>query len=565
MPHLVRLRFVKIPYGILIPFVMSILMGETQMNAAHSAPISNLLISEVYYDTPGVDADEEWIELVNIGEVEINLSSYKIGDEELWGGGEGMMRFPEGATLQAGDTVIIAQTSRGFSAIFGRKPDFEFQNTEPDVPDMQPYRFWASGDIRLSNDGDEVLILDSANAKVDLVAYGDSDVNQDGIYEGTPVGGVFRGQSIERAPVNCDTNTSADWQPSRTPAPWEISFSGYCLLDTDDHTGQLLPIGAIQGRQDVASHVNQTVSFRGVVTGFLEDQNERGAIFHTIYVQDLPGHEDGDPHTSDGIAIFAGTTRPDIELGDIVTVTGMVTEFYGLTEIDDHNLSIEVESRGDLMPEPVEINPPPARDDADSYLEKFEGMLVELPQSVVVGPTHEGCGFAVVPAVSGLVHIHHELDRQRLGFVVNVLHPSDVNCADIPSLNVGDVVNGLFGPLTYHFDRYKLVYQRAEDLEISPKDLGIIWQPPSLVEGQYSIASFNLNDYFGGDGQADIGSSASFRQDQISIKRDKYIHVIGQILSCPSILAVQEVENADLLHDLAGELDGVCGFTYQDG
>ncbi len=111
MPLLVRLRFVKIPYGILIPFVMSILMGETQMNAAHSAPISNLLISEVYYDTPGVDADEEWIELVNIGEVEINLSSYKIGDEELWGGGEGMMRFPEGATLQAGVTAIIAQTS----------------------------------------------------------------------------------------------------------------------------------------------------------------------------------------------------------------------------------------------------------------------------------------------------------------------------------------------------------------------------------------------------------------------------------------------------------------------
>ena len=75
-----------------------------------------VLITEVYYNTPGSDGDEEWIEIANVGTAVIDLSDYKIGDEELIGGREGMKRFPEGALIEPGQVVIVAQTAVAFRA-----------------------------------------------------------------------------------------------------------------------------------------------------------------------------------------------------------------------------------------------------------------------------------------------------------------------------------------------------------------------------------------------------------------------------------------------------------------
>ncbi|HRO92011.1 MAG TPA: hypothetical protein PLC06_16040, partial [Promineifilum sp.] len=101
----------------------------------------------------------------------------------------------------------------------------------------------------------------------------------------------------------------------------------------------LLPIGAIQGMGDVSPYLNRFVNFRGVVVGRYEDVNTRGDVYYTLFVQDIPGAGDADPATSDGIAVFLGRQpRPDISLGAVVTVGGKVTEFYGLTEIDDKGL-----------------------------------------------------------------------------------------------------------------------------------------------------------------------------------------------------------------------------------
>ncbi|MCA9927757.1 MAG: lamin tail domain-containing protein, partial [Anaerolineales bacterium] len=223
-----------------------------------------LLITELYYDTPGDDGQEEWIEITNVGTAVILLSDIRIGDEESSGGREGMKRFPEGAQIGPEQSLIIAQTAVGFRALFGFNPHFEMIDSDSTVPNMRNSRLWATGDVALANDGDEVLLLQDA-AILDAVNYGDSTH-----YFAPSVAGVFRGQSIERVPANCDSNTAADWQPARVPTPGTVQLDAQCTAVVAAELETLPTVGDIQGTTDISPMVNEIVSFRGVVTGWLE-------------------------------------------------------------------------------------------------------------------------------------------------------------------------------------------------------------------------------------------------------------------------------------------------------
>ena len=173
------------------------------------------LISEVFYDTPGTDSNEEWIELYNPTTSAIDLSNYKLGDEETKGGGEGMYRFPAGASIAPGAKITVALKSTGFFALYGFKPNYEVTNTDSSVPDMSVYSAWATGTIALSNTGDEVLLLNGSDVPVDVVTYGS------GSYPGVTAHAlVATGHSLERSPANQDTNNCAvDFVDRNPPTP----------------------------------------------------------------------------------------------------------------------------------------------------------------------------------------------------------------------------------------------------------------------------------------------------------------------------------------------------------
>ncbi len=56
-----------------------------------------VLITEVMNDPSGAEPDGEWIELYNPGSSPVDLSVYKLGDEETMGEMEGMVIFPGGS------------------------------------------------------------------------------------------------------------------------------------------------------------------------------------------------------------------------------------------------------------------------------------------------------------------------------------------------------------------------------------------------------------------------------------------------------------------------------------
>ncbi|MCA9926319.1 MAG: lamin tail domain-containing protein, partial [Anaerolineales bacterium] len=510
-----------------------------------------LLITELYYDTPGDDGQEEWIEITNVGTAVILLSDIRIGDEESSGGREGMKRFPEGAQIGPEQSLIIAQTAVGFRALFGFNPHFEMIDSDSTVPNMRNSRLWATGDVALANDGDEVLLLQDA-AILDAVNYGDSTH-----YFAPSVAGVFRGQSIERVPANCDSNTAADWQPARVPTPGTVQLDAQCTVVMAAELETLPTIGDIQGTTDISPMVNEIVSFRGVVTGWLEDRNANGITFYTLFVQDVPGTEDGDPATSDGIALFLGRKRPSYQIGDQLRITGQVTEFFGYTEIDDDNLEILVEGGQSPLPEPVIWD---WSDATLTELESWESMLVAVPDAAaVVGATFSSCALI---AAENADRLFQRNEQAPTGLVLPIIHTSDVDCTGFPQLKTGDRISNIRGPLIYQFDQFKVVQQEPAALHIDQAAWPERPLPLIPTANQISAATLNLENYF--DAVDNTGTLAEPKpsEDDIASRQAKFVHLIGNLLGCPTLLGVQEVENEPLLATLAEALTQPCGFRY---
>jgi hypothetical protein len=203
---------------VLLGLLLSILLLSSHLSPLLGASSSTLLISEVLYDTPGTDEDEEWIEIYNPTASTIDLSVYKIGDEEEQGKGEGMYQFPPEASIPPEGVIVIALKATGFYALYGFNPDYEVTDTDPSVPDMIKYSAWATGKIALSNSGDEVLILDEGDAIVDAMSYGDATTFFD-----PPCPDVITGHSLERSPANVDTDTADDWIDQEFPNPGSVT------------------------------------------------------------------------------------------------------------------------------------------------------------------------------------------------------------------------------------------------------------------------------------------------------------------------------------------------------
>jgi hypothetical protein len=515
--------------------------------AAQEQPV--LLLTEVYYDTPGRDAEEEWVEIANLGTQSVALDGYKVGDAATASSQEGMLAFPPDAQLAADQVIVVAQSAAHFRNRFGWAPDYEIRDSDPAVPDMRTYYLWGQGEFALNNEGDEVLLLDPENRPVDVVNYGRAESF---FFPG--VSDVVRGQSIARIPAGCDTDSAADWVPLANPSPGSVIREGACRPRPDPEiAGEILPIGTVQGAAPISPYINQVVTIRGIMTGYLADQNADGVTFYTLFIQD---EGDNNGQTADGMAVFLATQPPAYVPGDDLLVTGRVIEFFDLTEIDHEDLQIARLSGRNPLPAAVNLTD-------TTRLEPYEGMRVAIPDSPVTGPTHVGCGFAVLLENVGNgeapPHLIRRSATEQLAGLMPVLHTTDVDCAGFPQLKVGDRVAGLAGPLIYHFDQFKIVHQDPQQLAITTAPVP---QPPAmpvLAETHFSVATFNLENHFD---QERAGTEPVIPAAQVASREAQLSRTIGSVLGCPTILGVQEVENARLLVSLAEQVADICGFVY---
>lgn len=178
-----------------------------------------LLITEVLFN-PADEPVEEWVEVYNVGDLNLDLSNYKIGDEEIKGGSEGMYRFPPGVSIAGKGVFVIANSAIAFANKYGINPDFEYSQTDPGVPSMVKYALWSGGTMFLNNNGDEVLVLNDNDELADAVSWGSSNF---AFIPSVPK--VADEVSIERYPADVDTDVASNWRSQSTPAPGVVDQS----------------------------------------------------------------------------------------------------------------------------------------------------------------------------------------------------------------------------------------------------------------------------------------------------------------------------------------------------
>jgi uncharacterized repeat protein (TIGR01451 family) len=287
---------------------------------------------------------------------------------------------------------------------------------------------------------------------------------------------------------------------------------------------------------------------QGVVTAVGDDG---------FYLQD-PNPDDNEA-TSEGIFVYVGDV-PDVAVGDLVSVTGRVHEYYqggvssgnlSTTEIED--VTVAVLSSGNPLPPPVvlgvggrvppnqiidndspgDVNLTPTFDpdeDGIDFYESLEGMRVQVNQAIVVGSTSFGDIVVVGDAGS-----QGGIFSPRGALVVrpNDFNPERIIIADdlvpgAPDVVVGDAFSApIVGVMDYSFGNFKLLNTAALPA-VTSGSLPPESTPLTGNDDQLTVATFNLQNL---DPEDDP---------------EKVIGLATQIvenLQAPDIIAVEEIQD----------------------
>lgn len=138
----------------------------------------------------------------------------------------------------------------------------------------------------------------------------------------------------------------------------------------------------------------QTVTVQAIVVGDFQNGDADGKRnLSGFYLQETSANSDADATTSEGIFVFEGNGNflTDVNEGDLVTVTGVVQEDFGLTRIAASSVTVtQVAAVADVSTLAVDITLPGsdvsrAQDgDFQPDLEAYEGMLVRIPQTLTI-------------------------------------------------------------------------------------------------------------------------------------------------------------------------------------
>ena len=173
------------------------------------------------------------------------------------------------------------------------------------------------------------------------------------------------------------------WQTNfgnTTPTTLNFTISN-TTTPTVPTTPTYTSIHDIQGIGDTGSqaYIGKTVTINAIVTAYVPG-------LKGFYVQEQPTEYDANPDTSEGIFVYYGATNPGItmaSIGDTVTLTGLVNEYYKNTQIT-YKQDFTVEKDGDItqLPDPTVITLPTS--DAFNW-ESVEGMYVKVKSATENG------------------------------------------------------------------------------------------------------------------------------------------------------------------------------------
>ena len=368
----------------------------------------------------------------------------------------------------------------------------------------------------------------------------------------------------------------------------------------------LTKIHEIQGNTDTFTVDNDLVGQTFTIEGIVTADFQGGDGLRGFFVQEESADFDTDVATSEGIFVFEGNTPVlDVNEGDLVRVTGVVNEFNGETELQDISSVQVISAAGDAntpVAAPVSVALP---ETTNGELEQYEGMLVELATPMTVSqnfflgrygqltlaspdddgnlgrlfqPTNE-----FRPLSPEAIDLADENTRRLLvlddGQDIDNQgdNPNPVPYIGAPGpdgnpetvIRSGDTVTNIVGVLDFgQIDTpsggitrdYRLHPTQAPTF--TPVNLRT--EHPEDVGGRLKVASFNVLNYFNGDGQGGgfPTSRGADSASEFARQREKLIAAISAIDA--DVVGLIELENDgygpnSAIQDLVNGLNAIPG------
>jgi hypothetical protein len=499
------------------------------------AVASTLVINEVDYDQPGSDA-AEYLELKNTGTAGVNLDPYVV---ELTNGATagavyGTFDLPA-VSLAGGDYFVICANAATVS------------NCDLDVDPNTD---------RIQNGSPDGIRLLLAGAPVDSLSY---EGNTAGSTEGTGTSAADSNSEanvgLSRCPDGADTNDNdADF----VLAPITPGATNICGPPPPDPVGNCgepaTRIHAVQGNGTATPIGGTAVTIEGVVTG--DYQGAEPEQFNGYFVQEEVADQDADTQTSEGIFVFSGSGVDNVSAGDVVRVRGTAGEFFQRTQLSSVT-GIAVCSSGASVPA-TQVSLP-VGDIGDH--ERHEGMLVQYTQTLTATEVFNLGRFGEV-SLSGVGRLYNptavaqpgapaqavgeQNDRSRIVLDDGVndqnidptLYPQG-GLSATNTLRVGDTLPGITGVLDFAFGAYRL--QPVEPVEFTATNP----RPPAhdAVGGNLEVASFNVLNYFNGDGMGGGFPTSRGADTALELERQEAKIVSAITAIDADVVGLMEIEN----------------------
>ena len=322
-------------------------------------------------------------------------------------------------------------------------------------------------------------------------------------------------------------------------------------------------INAIQGDSSASPLVDTLVEFEGIVTADFQDDDQLKGFFVSSLAADI----DANPLTSEGVFVYFADI--DVNVGDHVRVQGTVEEYFDATQIGSVS-QVAVCGTG-LAAAATKITLPLA-DTTD--LEAFEGMLVTLEQPLVVTNNfglgrygevelaterlYQGTQVALPGDAANAVETENLLKKILLddGSTVQNLDPTAYPTPGLSAentLRTGDTVNTVTGALAYSFSLYRIHPTVAPSFIATNARENA---PELNAEADLRVASFNVLNYFNGDGQG-----GGFPTSRGADTEAEFIRQEAKIVSAISAIEADVVGLMEIENDGFGEFSAIASLV----
>lgn len=325
-------------------------------------------------------------------------------------------------------------------------------------------------------------------------------------------------------------------------------------------------ISKIQGREADSPLKDKSVKVKALVSAVMPGLNGY------FLVEEAQDWDDSD-RTSEGVFVFDKQHKPNV--GDVVALSATVKEFKGQTQLQDVS-GFSTCGSGETI-KMAKLSLPLKHRNA---LENYEGMPVEFEQALTISENYNLTRYGQLLLSNGRLYQPSNIakpgkEAQKVAKAnkLNQIILDDGSAAKNPKINlsvdhlyrVGNQIKHLQGVIFYSFGNYAIQPTDSGQLiAANPREA----KPRMVKQGSLRVASFNVLNYFNGNGDEKAFPTKRGANSKAEFVRQNAKTIAAMKATAADVIGLMEVENDGFgqhsaIKELTDNLAQASGVNYR--